>query len=405
MGSLDRLAIQRLASVGVVSGGGGGAPLGAATIWPFVADWAALSTIAGPLRDGDQVIVQSLGTGNSFGLARYDDGDAEWDLQVGWFNSFADMEAFSEPIVTGALAAVEVSASDDETAVRYQYESGWARTAFNQPYVWTLTVTQALTGADPSGIGVLRDGDVGLVAASAGVVELRYKAACTVAAGAGGGTLPRWIPPAAYAAATPTVRAYFVGTESDATLAAQGSAVVETNTGTVGTASGYTRLDAPVTVSGSSVAQLTHETRSGADKLAIMCELRGSSTVGFGVAGILQPSTEGDTQYAWGQIGTATARNWFWNGGAWQQTGAGDSIRGGGAAIPSVTPYFFVAESGDAISDVVTTRVDGAVYSTWRRNADAAVAGTAMTITPIAVGTTAGNSGILDLRYYTYLTW
>ena len=134
MGSLSRLAIQRLASVGAVSGGGGGAPPGDATIWPFVANWAAFSTVAGPLRDGDQVLVQSLGTGNSFGLAQYDEGDAEWKLLYGWFNSFADMTAFAEPIVTGGLAAVEVSASDDETAVRYQYESGWARTAVNQPY-------------------------------------------------------------------------------------------------------------------------------------------------------------------------------------------------------------------------------------------------------------------------------
>ncbi len=78
-------------------GGGGGAPLGAATIWPFVADWAALSTVAGPLRDGDQVFVSDLGSPASYGLAQYDEGDAEWKLLFGWFVSFADMTAFAEP--------------------------------------------------------------------------------------------------------------------------------------------------------------------------------------------------------------------------------------------------------------------------------------------------------------------
>jgi hypothetical protein len=123
--------------------GGGGAPPGDATIWPFVANWAALSTVAGPLRDGDQVLVQSLGTGNSFGLAQYDEGDAEWKLLYGWFNSFANMEAFAEPIVTGGLAGVEASALDDETAVRYQYQSGWARTPAGSGYQWPTAATWA----------------------------------------------------------------------------------------------------------------------------------------------------------------------------------------------------------------------------------------------------------------------
>lgn len=130
-------------SLSVAAPGGGGAPPGDATIWPAVADWAALSTVAGPLRDGDQVPVASLGSPASYGLARWDEGDAEWKLMFGMFASFADMEAFSEPIATGALAAVEVSALDDETAVRYQYQSGWARTPAGSGYQWPTAATWA----------------------------------------------------------------------------------------------------------------------------------------------------------------------------------------------------------------------------------------------------------------------
>jgi len=202
--------------------GGGGAPPGDATIWPFVADWAALSTVAGPLRDGDQVFVSSLGTGNSFGVARYDDGDAEWKLLLGWFNSFADMEAFAEPIATGALAAVEVSASDDETAVRYQYESGWARTANNQPYTWALS---DLVTLDPSGIGVTRVGDVGVFGACA------YRLTAPLAL-PGGGTRAFWIP-AEFYAFTPTVIGYADGSESTATVATQGLTVTTGSGGSV----------------------------------------------------------------------------------------------------------------------------------------------------------------------------
>jgi hypothetical protein len=183
MGSLSRLAIQRLASVGVVSGGGGGgAPPGDATIWPAVADWAALSTVAGPLRDGDQVFVQSLGSPASIGLARYDEANTEWALQYGMFASFADMTAFSETVVTGALAGVEVSANNDETAVRYQYESGWARTAVNQPYVWESTDPLATQVTDPSGIGVTREGDL-LVVTSGSEVQVYRLRVFTTGAG------------------------------------------------------------------------------------------------------------------------------------------------------------------------------------------------------------------------------
>jgi hypothetical protein len=217
-----------MAGLGISRGGivaqptGGGAPPGIATIWPAVIDWADLSTVAGPLRDGDQVFVSSLGSPASIGLARWDDGDAQWALMFGMFATFADMEAFSEPIVTGALAGVQESANDDETAVRYQYESGWARTANGQPYTWALS---DLVTLDPSGIGVTRVGDVGVFGACA------YRLTAPLAL-PGGGTRAFWVPAEIYGR-SPVVAGYADGSESVATVAAQGLTVFQTTGGTV----------------------------------------------------------------------------------------------------------------------------------------------------------------------------
>jgi hypothetical protein len=209
-------------SLSIAAPGGGGAPPGIATIWPSVADWAALSTVAGPLRDGDQVFVSYLGSPASIGLARWDEGDAQWALMFGMFATFADMEAFSEPIVTGALAGVQESANDDETAVRYQWEAGWARTANGQPYTWALP---NLVTLDPSGIGVTRTGDVGVFGACA------YRLTAPLAL-PGGGTRAFWIP-AEFYAFTPTVIGYANGSESTATVATQGLTVTTGSGGSV----------------------------------------------------------------------------------------------------------------------------------------------------------------------------
>ena len=61
---------------GLLSGGGGGGPLGEATVWDPVLDWSALGTIAGPLRAGDRVRVDDLVPG--VGFAEYDGTD--WRL-------------------------------------------------------------------------------------------------------------------------------------------------------------------------------------------------------------------------------------------------------------------------------------------------------------------------------------
>jgi hypothetical protein len=274
-------------------------------------------------------------------------------------------------------------------------------------FTWALTQTQALTGADPTGIGLVRDGDFGVVALAAGPVTRRFKAACTVAVGAGGGTRPAWIPPAAYAAATPTIRTYFAGTESNATLVAQGvPTITQTAPGTVGATGGYIRLDAPAG-SGTSVAQLTLPALTGADKFEIACEVRGSIT-GSGIIGFFQLASEGATQCSVALLASlaATVQPLQSNGSAWSLALPNTvTLRGGGSAFPASTPWLWMCQSGEAITDNVSTCVDGALYCSLRRNFDAAVSGTVMTQIPLAVGGTAGASGRLELRNFTYLSW
>jgi hypothetical protein len=65
-----------------------------------------------------------------------------------------------------------------------------------------------------------------------------------------------------------------------------------------------------------------------------------------------------------------------------------------------------MAESGASIAagDVIETRVDGAVYSTFRRNADGAGTGTNFTLTPQTVSGV-GVSARLEFKNYFRLVW
>jgi hypothetical protein len=103
-----------------------------------------------------------------------------------------------------------------------------------------------ITGFQDFPAGV-KNGDYGYIAAGGEVY--RYRAACTIAAGAGGGTMPIWLSLAEYAG-TPVVQGYANGTETTgaglaATLAGQGLTVSVTGTGTVTTSAGELILDSP----------------------------------------------------------------------------------------------------------------------------------------------------------------
>jgi hypothetical protein len=139
-------------------GSGDGVPLGEGTIWPAVSEWAGLAAISAP-RAGDRATVSDLGTGNAHGVAQYD--GAAWQLVYGMFNNVPDLLAFTEPIVVGALAGVEQSSSDDETATRYQWNGiSWDRTPYGLSYVWPAVGEWADLNDIP---GPLRNGDLSFV--------------------------------------------------------------------------------------------------------------------------------------------------------------------------------------------------------------------------------------------------
>jgi hypothetical protein len=389
-------------------------PDGTRYIYPNELDWASLPT-EDTIKADDEAVVASLGPGNAYGRAVYDGTD--WLLSRAWFDTVADMTAFAQPKSVGALAAVEASASDDENAVRYQWTgSAWARTAaLTAGYAWTLTESQALTGADPSGIGAVNEGDFGIVSASGGPILLRYKVV-TIAPGAGSGTRALWIPPAAYAGTNLQIDSYAIGTESDPQLVTQGFVVVESvpGPGTVSSVGGYIRLDAPSTapVSTNSIAQLTSPTITGAKKFWIVCEIRGTVSSINAAGGLFQSSSEAATQFSLGHGAgvVTTVQQLFLSGTpptvAWNNAANTYTARGGGSAFPGSgsTPWLLMVETGAEISDLVTTRVDGAAYSSFRRNGDGATTASNFTFTPLAVGGN-GVSAQIEIKNYFRLVW
>jgi hypothetical protein len=200
-------------------------------------DWADLPA-QDTIQADDEAVVASLGLGNAYGRAIYDGTD--WLLSRAWFDTVADMTAFAQPKSVGALAAVEASASDDENAVRYQWNgSAWARTAaLTAGYAWDIT---DLTNIDPSGIGATQIGDFARYTdpTTGAVAVYRLRSVPAV----GSINLTVWVPASIYGEAGLTIRGYLIGTE---TMPASGSSIQ----GYLVTASGGT---ASVTTSGGEV--------------------------------------------------------------------------------------------------------------------------------------------------------
>jgi hypothetical protein len=269
------------------------------------------------------------------------------------------------------------------------------------PFAWTLS---SLT--DFSAIG-LRDGDFGVFTPSGGGrIVLRYKAACDKV---GGGTVPLWVPPEAYAGTALLIDCFAVGSENNTALAAQGLAVTQTNTGTVSSVSGYIRLNAPAVGASNSIAQLTAPTITGATKWWLTCEIRGGGTNNW-AAGLFQNSAENETQWSWGYIhplGVRVQPVYITSPNVSSATTTALNLQAGGRTFPSVasTPWLVQALAAGALSDQIPTTIDGLLYSQYRRNADGAGAATNFTLTPLAVGGTASTSAQIDLRNFYRLTW
>lgn len=373
-------------------------PDGIGYVWTQRLNWADLSTVPAP-QDGDRVAVQTLGTANSSGVAQRVSG--AWRLVQGRFATVADMVAFPNPIEPGAFAEVKAGGGHDDDSVTYVRQGGsWVRYAgLTAGFAWTLSSLN-----DFSAVG-LQDGDYGVFTPSGGGrIVLRYKAACNRV---GGGTVPLWVPPEAYAGTGLQIDCYAIGSENNTALAAQGLAVTQTNTGTVSSVGGYIRLNAPAVGASNSVAQLTAPTITGATKWWLTCEIRGGGTNNW-AGGLFQSSAESITQWSWGHIQALGARvqPLYWTTG-WAVTTTTLNLQAGGRTFPSVvsTPWLVQALAANALSDQIPTTIDGLLYSQYRRDADGAVAATNFTLTPQAVGGTAGTSAQIDLRNFYRLTW
>jgi len=200
--------------------------------------WSALPT-QDTIQPSDEVTVNDLGYTHSSGRGQRHGN--EWRLIEGKFQSVADMTAFDGlyPVETDAIALVKAGGGHDEEAIAYSYQGG-AFVRFGATttagYGWTLTQAQLVSGADPSGIGAVQEGDFGTYTPTGGVpIVVRYKAATPVASGVSGGAQAQWLPPEVYAG-TPEIKAFLVGTEAvttDTTLNAQGWDTVTRTSGTI----------------------------------------------------------------------------------------------------------------------------------------------------------------------------
>jgi hypothetical protein len=388
---------------GLLSGGGGGGPLGEATVWDTVTNWAALGTISGPLRDGDRAPVGDLGFGTSYGTAQY--GGGQWALIQAVFDTVANLLLFNQPTLAGAIAIVGTGAATDP--VYFHTGLGWERTPDTVPFAWTLSSLD-----DFSAVG-LQDGDYGVFTPSGGgPILVRYVAACAYRSGTGTGTRQMWVHPDIYGRANLQIEAYVVGTETAPAYgsALQGYTYDRTGAGTItGNVSGYMRLNAPVPGSGAQFAFMTSPAISGAKRFYVRTELRGVTAGTTGEAGLFNLSSIPQTQWTIASRRAASSGLVFptyWDGAAWQSALTSVAVRSSGLALPASTPWIVEGlSSGGAITDMMETRIDGLSYCSLRRNFDSATVSTNFNVFPLVTANVSGSSsGQLDIRNHYVLS-
>jgi hypothetical protein len=388
---------------GVVSGGGGGGgntgvPLNAAT-------WLDLTFLPGTF-DARAIVVDIDGNGNQ-GIAIWDAGITQWSLERGLFTTAAQMNAFAQPIYSSALASV--GGNYDTTDTQYAWTgSAWVRTpgVTVQGYTWALTETQLLTGADPSGIGLVQDGDWGTYTPANGApVVVRFKASCS----APGGNRPVWMIPEAYAG-NPVVVAYLTGSETGVlatTLAAQGWTVTTTGSGAgqgvVSLNDGYVRCQT-ASSAGGGTAQVISPTWLGSQRFCVQGLLRGSVAGSDPYVGLFQ-TVNNDTQYTFARAALSGAFRHFTIAGAnWTTVDSLNSLPSPTLNLDGTTPWFFQA-IGRTLAENAETRINGELYGSMRRNLDSATTASAMNLTLYSNGGGSGTASTLDSKTLTILTY
>ena len=228
------------------------------------------------------------------------------------------------------------------------------------------------------------------------------------------GSTPMWLPVDVYEN-NPRIRGFVTGSEPNTSqFLNQNIAFASANGGSVSLTGGYCQLNAPAQLG--SFARLVTSSFTGEENFYITAEimvditqnLAGNATAVFTQPG--PPSLQANTQYSFGTRSGfgLQLQNWYWDNttSAYVAVTQSDpTIRRSSLSIiewPTIAgdmPCFFQAISGKDIDDIVTTRIDGATQSTWRRAADGATTATNLTLNIEATGSlTAPQSGAADIR-------
>ena len=280
----------------------------------------------------------------------------------------------------------------------------------------------------------LKDGDYGILTTNATVfmptterIVVRYMAECPVAAGAGGGTLPIWLPPRVYEG-SPEIQAYLTGQESiEQDLIDHGWSL-----GLLGPNASFTsvqasdftqwvRLNANFTLGSTSEVRIVAPTILGGDRFYISSEILSTLAGGLGFtrAGIFHaPGSAGETktQYAWGKnrrSGQAATFDRVWQH-AWDdansrydQIVSQQTLRDAANVFNTTVANKWNVQvlTGDSMSDLTETRVNGCIYSTYRRNVDGADGLDEFTLCLNAVSDPVTNNGSarIDFRNFYFL--
>jgi hypothetical protein len=271
----------------------------------------------------------------------------------------------------------------------------------NVPATFALSSLQ-----DFSGVG-LKEGDYGILTPADGApIIVRYKAAVTIASGAGSGSTPMWLPPVVYAGA-PEIKAYLIGTETQTELAPKGWTTSTILPGTITTTGGYVQLFGPT--GAASQAAITAPAITALNKFYLVGDFRGAAGGSDPYIGIF--ATASPVQYALARGATSgVLRQFILSGGAWVVSDTASQLARGGRNLPTTTasPVVIQALSSSEITELVESRIDGELYSSYRRNFNGAVT----TPTPssysmqiLANGGGGGTTSTLQLRNLYYLTY
>jgi hypothetical protein len=168
------------------------------------------------------------------------------------------------------------------------------------------------------------------------------------------------------------------------------------------------RLRGPATAapSGSS-GTLTGPAFTGANKFYLVGEFRGTASGSDPYAGIFgNASASIPVQYALGTgNNSATVRQKTMPSAAWADADTSSQIMNGGLTWPASVPYLLQALSGAAITDLIETRFDGELYSSFRRNFDSAVDASSYAFLLIANGGGGSTTSTLEFRNLYFLTY